>query len=62
MIKTNAEEIRAEFAPLYLRYSGQTNPQPAHIEIDPEEKTITAEANPEIGNAVPMNVWHGRAN
>ena len=61
MIKTNADEIRAEFAPLYSRYSGQVNPQPAHIEINPEQQGMVAEFNPEIGNAVPMNVWHGRA-
>lgn len=45
--------------PLYKRYPGQSQPQRAHIELD-EEGTVTAGINGEIGNAVPMDVWHGR--
>jgi hypothetical protein len=44
---------------LYHRYPGQTNPQPTHIEIDPETRTLSADWNAEIGNAVPARVWHG---
>jgi hypothetical protein len=60
-IQTNAEELCSDFAPLYRRYSGQINAQPAHIEIDPEKKIISAEINQEIGNAVPIRTWNGRA-
>jgi hypothetical protein len=61
-IRTNANELRAEFAPLYCRYSGQCNAQSAYIDLDPEGETITMEADydHEIDYAVPMRVWHGR--
>jgi hypothetical protein len=60
-VQTNAEELCSDFAPLYLRHSGQINAQLAHIEIDPEKKIISAEINQEIGNAVPIRTWNGRA-
>lgn len=62
-IKTNAEDLRGKFAPLYCRYRGQCNAQGAYIELDPEGTPITLEAeyDPEIGNAVPMRIWHDRA-
>ncbi len=44
---------------LYGRYDGQTQEQPAYIELDLEDKTLSADWNGEIGNAVPMDVWHG---
>lgn len=44
---------------LYRRYDGQSNPQPAYIEIDVREVTIGADYNSEIGNAVPFTVAHG---
>ena len=58
-MKTNADELRTQFAPLYRRYPGQIDPQPVHIEIDPEKRTLTAGINYEIGSAVPVDVWHG---
>ena len=58
-VTTNADELRTQFAPLYRRYPGQLDPQPVHIEIDPAERTMTAGINYEIGNAVPVDVWHG---
>lgn len=51
--------LRAVAAPLYERYAGQSEPQDAYIELDCEERTYTAESNPEIGNAVPSRVGHG---
>lgn len=47
-------------APVFLRYAGQHAPQRAIVEIDPERRSITACADPEIGGAVPVEVWHGR--
>jgi len=47
--------------PLYCWYEGQTQPQDAYIEIDLDEETVRADWDAEIGNAVPANVWHGRA-
>lgn len=44
---------------LHHRYSGQVDPQPAHVEID-EDGTVTADYSGEIGSAVPMLVWHKR--
>ena len=44
---------------LYGRYIGQTQAQPTYIELDLEDKTLSADWNGEIGNGVPMDVWHG---
>lgn len=43
----------------YLKYSGQINPQDAFLVLDTEDGTVSAHANGEIGNAVPMRVWCG---
>lgn len=56
-IKT--DNLRGEIAPLYCRYQGQTNAQPAYVEMD-EDGNVSADYSGEIGNAVPMTVWHGR--
>lgn len=47
------------FAPLYEQYPGQINPQDAYITVDPVDGEMLADYNPEIGNAVPMDVWNG---
>jgi hypothetical protein len=44
---------------LYTHYSGQINPQSCYIEFDPCDGVVSASSNSEIGNAVPMYVWHG---
>lgn len=46
-------------APLYQKYPGQLAAQPAYVALVNGE--LSAEASPEIGNAVPMNVHHGIA-
>jgi hypothetical protein len=46
---------------LYCRYGDQTNPQGVLIELDCESGVLRAMYNPEIGNAVPCDVWHGRS-
>ena len=51
--------IRNETLPVYLKYERQSNPQPAYVELS-EDGVVTAGANPEIGNAVTMDVWHCR--
>lgn len=51
--------IRNEPLPVFLKYEGQTKPQPAYIEMD-SAGVVIASANPEIGNAVTMDVWHQR--
>lgn len=45
---------------LYNRYPQQTSPQDCYVELDCEAETLSAEANPEIGNAIPFSVYHGR--
>lgn len=47
-------------APLYHRYPGQTNPQPAYLCINPRLNEMYVEWDGEIGNAMPMDVWDGR--
>lgn len=44
---------------LYHRYPGQTEAQGCHVELDCESGELTADYDTEIGNAVPMRVWHG---
>ena len=44
---------------LFEQYAGQTKPQRAYIALDLRDGTMTAGYNPEIGNAIPMDVWQG---
>lgn len=44
---------------LYRHYDGQTEPQPAYIELDTQNGTLSASYNAEIGNAIPFTVHHG---
>lgn len=44
---------------LHCRYPGQTSAQPCHVELDCESGALCAEYDTEIGNAVPMRVYHG---
>ncbi len=43
---------------LYNRYQGQTQPQRTYLELDPESRALRADWDAEIGNAVPMAVYH----
>lgn len=47
----------AGLAPLYCQYDGQSQPQPAYIQLA-EDGTVSADYSGEIGNGVPMRVWH----
>jgi len=42
--------------PLYCQFSGQFNPQPVYLEIDPEDETIRMDYDQEIGAGVPVTV------
>lgn len=55
---TRIDSIKGNF-PLYLRYDRQHQPQRAFIAID-EHGAISAGTNCDVGNAVPMDVWHNR--
>ena len=46
-------------APLYAKYQNEILPQPAFVTLNVETGEVDADYNGEIGNAVPMNVWHG---
>lgn len=59
LLTINTENLRGEIAPLYSRYQGQINAQPAYVELD-EDGNVSADYSGEIGNAVPMTVWHRR--
>ena len=41
-------------------YPRECNPQPAYFELDPDDGTLIADWNAEIGNAVPFDVYYGR--
>lgn len=45
---------------LYCHYTQQNQPQPTHIELDPGERTLRADYDPDVGNGVPESVWYGR--
>lgn len=55
----HTDNLRGEAAPLYHKYPREFNPQPAYIEMD-EDGEVRADYSGEIGNAVPMYVWHRR--
>lgn len=64
-MKTN--ELRKHRAPLLHVYPGRSEPQGAYVEIRPDGDLstdsypeVSADWNGEIGNAVPLSVWHGR--
>jgi len=47
--------------PVFRQYDGQCFPQAAYLELDPMltgEIVLTADYSGEIGNGVPMNIWH----
>lgn len=44
---------------LYRHYDGQSEPQPAYIELDTQDGSLHADYNAEIGNAIPFSVYHG---
>lgn len=44
--------------PVYAQYAGQHSPQPAYLELDIRDGSLTADYSGEIGNAVPSAVWH----
>lgn len=50
----------AETAALYRRYPRQEKPQPCFVELRCDTGRLLADYNPEIGNALPTEVWHSR--
>lgn len=52
-------ELSERAAPVFHQYPGQTKPQPAYLELDGGGE-LSVSWNAEIGNAVPMSVWHRR--
>lgn len=44
---------------LHLQYPGQHRPQSCFVELDCRDGRLSAEADPEIGNASPVDVHHG---
>lgn len=44
---------------LFAHYDGQTAPQTAYIALDLRDGRMWADYSAELGNAVPMSVWHG---
>lgn len=46
-------------ADLFNIYPNQSEPQACFIALDLCTGRMSAQTNPEIGNAVPMDVWHG---
>lgn len=57
-ITLSLDNLRGEIAPLYHRYPNQTNAQDAYVEMT-EDGEVSADYSGEIGNGMPMSVWHG---
>lgn len=55
----HTDNLRGHVAPLYRRYPQQSQPQPAYITIT-EDGDVSAGHSGEVGDAVPMAVWHHR--
>lgn len=53
------EKMADKPAPLYCKYAGQLEAQPAYIELD-EDGIVDAGYNPDVGYGVPMTVWNGQ--
>lgn len=49
----------AEQDELYRHYTGQSDAQPAYIELDLRRGTLLADYDGVIGSGVPAEVWHG---
>ncbi|MCX5078758.1 hypothetical protein OHA84_37980 (plasmid) [Streptomyces sp. NBC_00513] len=45
---------------LFRHYDGQSEAQPAYIELDLPNGVLLADYNAEIGNGVPFTVYHGQ--
>jgi hypothetical protein len=58
-MESTAITIKPVTSSLYHRYPVQTSEQPVYVELDCAVGELTAETSGEIGNAVPMSVWHG---
>jgi hypothetical protein len=58
-VTLDLSNLRDNLAPLFHRYPRQTTPQGAFVELD-EGGTVSASWNGEVGNGVPVSVWHGR--
>lgn len=59
-IKINRDYRNEGPAPLYRKYDGQVNPQPAYLELD-SEGGVLVYADPTIGSGMSFDVWHGRS-
>lgn len=55
----NRDYREAGKLPLFHQYEGQTQPQPAYLEVEADGE-VRVDWNGEIGNAVPFSVWHKR--
>ena len=44
---------------LFRHYQGQSGPQPCRVVLDLGDGNLSADYNPEIGDAVSASVWHG---
>lgn len=58
-ITFNLANLRESAAPLSHTYPREINPQPAYVELT-EGGEVSADWSGEIGNSVPMYVWHNR--
>ena len=46
--------------PLWQQYDGQLNTQPAFIEHDTRDGSLSADYSGEVGGGVPESVWNGK--
>ncbi|MDO9016121.1 MAG: hypothetical protein Q8S73_12605 [Deltaproteobacteria bacterium] len=56
---TTIETLPVTGTELHLQYPGQTSPQDVHVCLDAETGRLWAAASGEIGNGVPVRVYHG---
>jgi hypothetical protein len=58
-ISTNSKKLRGQNAPLYNKYTSQTNPQPAYITIYPDGYRAVADWSGIVGPGQSMESWLG---
>lgn len=56
-LNINISESTKRF-PIYMQYDGQSQHQPCGLELDLQTRELTDFCSGEIGNSVPMSVWH----
>lgn len=57
-VEVTLDDDNGSLAPLFCQYPQQHEPQRAYLQIDPEDAKAWFGYSGDVGNGVPMRVWH----